>query len=88
VVFWFVMLCSLIDGYQRFVLVYTLKIQAILSSEILVTTYKTTRRRNTEDHNLQFHPREDLTYHKFSFPFDMFQSHYTEASVDIHITIL
>jgi hypothetical protein len=42
-----------------------LEILAILSSETLVTTYKT-KRQKSEDHNPQFHPLENLRCHDVS----------------------
>jgi hypothetical protein len=43
--------CSLVGGYQRLYGTSTLKMEVIRSSETLVTTYKTTRHHNLEDHN-------------------------------------
>jgi hypothetical protein len=57
VIFWIVTPCRLVGGYQRFG-DSTMKMEAILFSETLVTTYTTTRRHNSEDHNLQLHRRE------------------------------
>jgi hypothetical protein len=40
-----------------------LKKEAIRSSQMLVTTYKTTQCHNPEDHNLNSHHCENLKYH-------------------------
>jgi hypothetical protein len=43
--------------------VFTLKTEAIHSSETLVTTYdKTSQRHNSEDHNRHLHHRENVNY--------------------------
>jgi hypothetical protein len=54
--------CSLFCSYQLFggpyclhLLIYIPKMEAVCSSETLVTTYKTTRCNNPDGHNLNFH---------------------------------
>jgi hypothetical protein len=70
VVHWIVTPSGGVDDYQFFGGMFhlhqygtytpsTLKIEAILSSEMLVTTYKTTRRHNPADHN---RPHGDYLY--------------------------
>jgi hypothetical protein len=56
VIFWVVIPCSLVVGFQREV-TSTLNMEAIRSSEMLVTTYKTARCHNPQDHNRHLHRR-------------------------------
>jgi hypothetical protein len=58
---------SLADSYQRFGVICclhhgTLKMEEACSSEMLVTTYKTTHCNNPEDHNINVYRRESLKY--------------------------
>jgi hypothetical protein len=41
-----------------------LKMEAVGSSETLVTTYKTTRSHSPEDHAQRFHHSENFQFHK------------------------
>jgi hypothetical protein len=58
--FWVVMPCDLVGDYKRFGRTYSLhfqgevKMAAFLSSETLITTYKTSRHHNPEDHDQSF----------------------------------
>jgi hypothetical protein len=50
-VFWVVMPCSLVGSYHCFGGTSALKMKVIHSSEMMVTTYKTTQHHIPEDHN-------------------------------------
>jgi hypothetical protein len=50
VVFWVLMLCGLVDGYQ-------------CSSKMLVTTFEITQYHNSEDHHLDLHCCENIRSH-------------------------
>jgi hypothetical protein len=50
-VFWVVMLCSLMGSYHSFGVTWVLKMKVIQSCEMMVTAYKTTKLHIPEDHN-------------------------------------
>jgi hypothetical protein len=57
--FWVVAPCSLVEVYQRFILM----MEAAGTSETPVNFYQTTRRNNSEDSHLQTRRRENLKSH-------------------------
>jgi hypothetical protein len=72
-VFWVVTPCSVV-GYQSFGglcclhVLFTLKMEAVRTSETLVFYYNTTRRHNPEDLDLKYHHGESLrTHNRFQF---------------------
>jgi hypothetical protein len=67
VVLWDVMLCRLVGGYQCFwgtvSSILTVNMEAIFSSKMMVTTYKTTWCHNPGDNHQHFHCHKNLKFH-------------------------
>jgi hypothetical protein len=57
-IFWAVTPCGLVDRYQRF----RAEVEAVCFSETLVSTYKSTRRHNSDEHR-HLHGRENIRPH-------------------------